>query len=114
MRLLHDGVRIGVRDLALVRKHRLTVIFLVPALLATVLAICGLGFYLLSLWSAHRFQQTSSFPPPAIPPPVSILKPLRGVDPQMYESFRSHCLQDYPEYELISGVSEPKINSYSG
>src|SRR5262249_17387012 len=39
-------------------------------------------------------------------PPVSILKPLRGVDPQMYESFRSHCVQDYPEYEIIFGVSE--------
>jgi ceramide glucosyltransferase len=83
------------------------VIFLVPALLATVLAICGIGFYLLSLWSARRFQQTSSFPPPAITPSVSILKPLRGVDPQMYESFRSHCQQDYPDYELIFGVSEP-------
>jgi ceramide glucosyltransferase len=25
----------------------------------------------------------------------------------MYESFRSHCLQDYPEYEIIFGVSDP-------
>ena len=25
----------------------------------------------------------------------------------MYESFRSHCIQDYPEYEIIFGVSEP-------
>jgi ceramide glucosyltransferase len=25
----------------------------------------------------------------------------------MYESFRSHCMQDYPEYEIIFGVSEP-------
>ena len=24
----------------------------------------------------------------------------------MYESFRSHCLQDYPEYEIIFGVSD--------
>lgn len=39
-------------------------------------------------------------------PAVSILKPLRGVDPQMYESFRSHCMQDYPEYEIIFGVNE--------
>jgi ceramide glucosyltransferase len=40
-------------------------------------------------------------------PPVSILKPLKGVDPHIYESFRSHCLQDYPEYEIIFGVSDP-------
>jgi ceramide glucosyltransferase len=40
-------------------------------------------------------------------PPVSILKPLKGADREMYEAFRSHCLQDYPEYEIIFGVSEP-------
>ena len=40
-------------------------------------------------------------------PPVSILKPLKGTDPDIYESFRSHCLQDYPEYEVIFGVSDP-------
>ncbi len=40
-------------------------------------------------------------------PPVSILKPLKGIDPDIYESFRSHCLQDYPEYEIVFGVSDP-------
>lgn len=40
-------------------------------------------------------------------PPISILKPLKGTDPEIYESFRSHCLQDYPEYEIIFGVSDP-------
>ena len=78
-----------------------------PGLIAAGLAVCGMGFYLLCLWSARSFQRTGSRPTPAVTPPVTILKPLRGVDPEMYESFRSHCVQDYPEYEIIFGVSEP-------
>jgi ceramide glucosyltransferase len=87
---------------------------LVPGLLAAGLAICGMGFYLLCLWSARRFQRTSGLSQPAFTPPVSILKPLRGVDPRMYESFRSHCVQDYPEYEIIFGVSEPDDPAVEG
>src|SRR6478736_9548789 len=80
---------------------------LLPGLIAAGLAVCGMGFYLLCLWSARTFLRLPREQSPAVTPPVSILKPLRGVDPQMYESFRSHCLQDYPEYEIIFGVSEP-------
>ncbi len=65
-----------------------------------------MGFYALCLWSAYRFQRDVRDPRPVFTPAVTILKPLRGVDPQMYESFRSHCTQDYPEYEIIFGVSE--------
>jgi hopanoid biosynthesis associated glycosyl transferase protein HpnI len=39
-------------------------------------------------------------------PPVSILKPLKGVDPNVWECFCSHCDQDYPRFQLIFGVSE--------
>ncbi|MCU1302058.1 MAG: putative ceramide glucosyltransferase [Candidatus Sulfotelmatobacter sp.] len=68
-------------------------------------------YYLLCLWSAVRFlrergEGESARPTQALPA-ISILKPLKGTDPEMYESFRSHCLQDYPEYEIIFGVSEP-------
>lgn len=76
-------------------------------MVAALLALCGMGYYVLCLWSARGFRRDSRRPLPEFTPPVSILKPLRGVDPQMYESFRSHCLQDYPEYEIIFGVNEP-------
>jgi ceramide glucosyltransferase len=39
--------------------------------------------------------------------PVSILKPLKGCDPEMFEAFRSHCLQTYDApYEIIFGVND--------
>ena len=78
----------------------------VSSIVATVLAFCGMGFYILCLWSVRCFRRESRKPSPEFAPPVSILKPLRGVDPEMYESFRSHCVQDYPEYEIIFGVNE--------
>jgi ceramide glucosyltransferase len=66
------------------------------------------SYYILCLSSAFRFLRE---PRPdqkrRATPPVSILKPLKGADREMYDSFRSHCLQDYPEYEIIFGVSEP-------
>jgi ceramide glucosyltransferase len=41
-------------------------------------------------------------------PPVSILKPLKGVDPQIWECFCSHCEQEYPKFQLLFGVSDPR------
>lgn len=79
---------------------------LVASIVAAGLALCGMGFYALCVWSARKFRRARRAPAASFAPAVSILKPLRGVDPQMYESFRSHCIQDYPRYEIIFGVSE--------
>jgi len=68
-------------------------------------------YYFACLWSAAAFlrerKSSRRVSPTQVMPPVSILKPLKGADPEIYESFRSHCLQDYPEYEIIFGVSDP-------
>lgn len=74
-------------------------------------AVSSVIYYLVCLWSAVGFSRRqkagrSARPTPSFPP-VSILKPLKGTDPEMYESFGSHCLQDYPEYEIIFGVHDP-------
>ena len=79
---------------------------------AAVLGIVSSSlYYLLCLWSAFTFLRGREAGRSARPtrdlPPISILKPLKGTDPEIYESLRSHCLQDYPEYEIIFGVSDP-------
>src|ERR1700676_3740024 len=80
-------------------------------IIAVVGTASSCAYYLLSLWSAVVFlrerEAGKSSRPVQFLPPISILKPLKGTDPEIYESFRSHCLQDYPEYEIIFGVQDP-------
>jgi ceramide glucosyltransferase len=83
-----------------------------------IIAVAGtaasLGYYAACLWGAAVFlrrKKAGALARPtrtasAFTPPISILKPLKGTDPEMYEGFRSHCLQDYPVYEIIFGASD--------
>jgi ceramide glucosyltransferase len=80
---------------------------------AAIGTVCSLFFYFLSALGLASFlsdtrKKLKQAPMPANQlPPVSILKPLKGVDPEIWESFCSHCEQDYPQSQLIFGVSDP-------
>jgi len=72
----------------------------------TLLSLAGFGYYLVALWSARSFGRAARAPLQPFEPPVTIFKPVKGIDPEMYESFASHCRQQYGgEYELIFGVT---------
>jgi ceramide glucosyltransferase len=76
------------------------------AAITTIMCLAGLGYYLLALWSARAFQHQLRRPFPDFQPGVSILKPVKGLDPEMYSSFASHCVQQYQgPYEILFGVS---------
>jgi len=80
-----------------------------------VATVAGIAFYSACIWSARDYLKQpapslrldANASPARDQPPVSILKPLKGEDPEIYQSFRSHCLQDYPRFEIIFGVSNP-------
>jgi ceramide glucosyltransferase len=79
------------------------------ALLCALLALAGAAYFAMCIVAAHRFQRERSrlhIGETPFTPPVSILKSLKGLDPHMYSAFRSHGLLDYPEYEVLFGVSD--------
>lgn len=78
--------------------------------IALVLAAAPLAYFVLSLHSvvSHFCEVRNALPiKSSYSPPVSILKPVRGMDYEAYENFASYCRLDYPEYELIFAVADP-------
>jgi ceramide glucosyltransferase len=72
-------------------------------------ALAPLAYYCLAIfasWDYFRHLKNLPSSKPFIAPPISILKPVRGVDRWAYENFASMCQLDYPEYEIVFGVTE--------
>jgi ceramide glucosyltransferase len=81
--------------------------------LLLVVALAPYVFYLLAIIAASKFFRRQ---PAAVPdkssaasdftPPISVLKPIRGLDRETYENYASFCAQDYPEFEILFCVSD--------
>jgi ceramide glucosyltransferase len=80
------------------------------ALLAGAAAAAGAGYLAVVWWAVRRFARRVPVRPPAGAgrrPPVTILKPLHGEDPELYDNLRSFCEQAYPTLQVVFGVRDP-------
>jgi len=71
----------------------------------TALAALALA-YTVTAWLAVRSRRHSSRPGPATLPPVAVLKPLCGAEPDLYDCLRSFCEQAYPGFQIVCGVRD--------
>ena len=73
--------------------------YVVPA----IAAIPGI-YYVLVIYSTLRYFRVARRENPRNDdffPPISCLKPIRGLDDDAYENYASFCRQDYPQYEIL-------------
>jgi ceramide glucosyltransferase len=73
-----------------------------------LLALASFAYYLVAIFAALRFfrRPNAAALPADFTPPISILKPIYGLDRDTYQNYASLCAQDYPDYEILFCVSD--------
>jgi ceramide glucosyltransferase len=79
----------------------------VIGLLGVGLSLVAAGYEAMALLAVVVWKLRGAGRPTSPPSyPVTLLKPLCGAEPGLYENLRSFCLQDYPQYQIVFGVQD--------
>jgi ceramide glucosyltransferase len=72
-----------------------------------VAALIGCVYALFAIWTVRGFARSTCAAAPVNFPPVTILKPLHGAEPDLYAHLASFCRQDYPApVQIVFGVAD--------
>lgn len=80
-------------------------ILLVIQILLLLCVLGGLGYYAVAIYAASRFFKLAQ-PEGNEFPPITLLKPVCGLDPDGEVNLLSFCQQDYPSYQIIFAVRD--------
>jgi ceramide glucosyltransferase len=75
------------------------------AILVTI-CLTAMAYYAFAIYSARTFFRRAPKRLDGPFPPVTVLKPLRGLDHEAYRNFASFCRQDYPEFQIVFGADD--------
>ncbi|HEY0785113.1 MAG TPA: bacteriohopanetetrol glucosamine biosynthesis glycosyltransferase HpnI [Acidobacteriaceae bacterium] len=93
----------------------------IVSVVTALLALAGLAFCCVAMWGARAFARevqrevrdevrrarVSGENADEFAPGVSILKPLKGLDPSLHEALASHCRQEYAgAVEMLFGLAD--------
>jgi ceramide glucosyltransferase len=79
----------------------------VPFLLTLGIAVCGASLvYLVAALGAIAVRSARPPAPSDYRPPITVLKPICGLEPGLYENLHSFCDQDYPVFQVLFGVRD--------
>jgi ceramide glucosyltransferase len=77
------------------------------SLAASVVAVVGCGYLVTAAILVGRFARDRAFACPAAAPGVTVLKPLHGDEPGLFDNLASFCVQNYPgRMQIVCGVQD--------